>query len=90
MMQGDVVRREALIELANNHADHKIDANDIARVPAVDAVPVVHGEWMYKDDGLDSLYECSVCGYCNFHYARNHFCTNCGAKMDGGTHEQNP
>lgn len=47
----------------------------------VNARPVVHGEWMYKDDDLDSWYECSVCGYCNFHYARNNFCPNCGAEM---------
>ena len=47
----------------------------------IDAKPVVHGEWMFKDDDLDSWYECSACGYCNFLYARNHFCPNCGADM---------
>lgn len=70
-----------------------VDTIDIENAPTVDAVPVVHGQWVTEDW---TTY-CSVChesaaGYnmfiCdgekwvpmwNFNY-----CPNCGAKMDGG------
>lgn len=53
----------------------------ITNAPTIDAVPVVHGEW--KDDcDYRHLLNCSLCG-CSVGYGTN-FCTNCGAKMDGG------
>lgn len=39
-MTGDLISREAAIALARNHVGHTIDINDIARIPAVDAVPI--------------------------------------------------
>lgn len=68
----------------------------IQDAPVVDAVPVVHGEWI---DQYNDCYcaECSVCG--DFYEATDQdtvtadsfklfkqfykFCPNCGAKMDG-------
>lgn len=60
----------------------------IDRMPTVDAVPVVHGEWIECDDYGDIHYQCSECGdECysedgtpseNFMY----YCPRCGAKMD--------
>lgn len=51
--------------------------SQIKDLPAVDAVPVVHGEWKWSHGG-----ECSECGFhnSNFNYR---YCPMCGAKMDG-------
>ena len=34
-----------LLNYANNQKDHMLDANDIARFPTADVVPVVHGRY---------------------------------------------
>ena len=56
----------------------------IARFPAADVAPVVHGLWV---EHLDEM-ECSVCkrqwNYCDNDTNTFNFCPNCGAKMDGG------
>lgn len=51
--------------------------------PTVEAAPVVHGRWEYRD----GVYSCSVC--CDeidedifLGLYNNNFCPNCGAKMD--------
>ena len=58
-------------------------------IPATDVAPVVHGEWLLKQNDVSMCCECSSCG----HYPRfnkDHFeflslyCPNCGAKMDFG------
>ena len=60
----------------------------INNAPTIDAVPVVHGEWIttktYSHDG--ELY-CSNCGeeapaeYGRYTYIKSTYCPNCGAKM---------
>ena len=63
-------------------------------LPTVDAVEVVHGEWSTIEDdycGLTALQ----CSECNQEYWFEdepptkiyNYCPNCGAKMDGGSHE---
>jgi hypothetical protein len=54
----------------------------------VDAVEVVHGRWIEKqepitwcEDDVEIFYECSVCQCQNF--GESPYCPNCGAKMDG-------
>lgn len=51
----------------------------IKQAPAIDAAPVVHGQWIWHEDV--SLYECSAC-HCQFDYYHT-YCPNCGAKSDG-------
>nr|DAE70210.1 MAG TPA: zinc-ribbon containing domain protein [Caudoviricetes sp.] len=51
----------------------------IARFPAADVAPVVHGRWIYHDDGVIT---CSECG--NAESSDSYYCRYCGAKMDGG------
>lgn len=62
----------------------------IKELPAVDAVPVVHGRWEEVEGVWDDVhYRCSVCG--NEWYLEDgtpsengmNYCTSCGAKMDG-------
>ena len=60
-----------------------------AEVPAVDAVPVVHGRWIHLDPrGCATISgKCSRCGWEAHYYeddvADMPYCPNCGAKMDG-------
>lgn len=56
----------------------------IRRQKAVDAVQVVHGEWIY-DHWCE--FKCSNCGHWSDskpYKGRENYCPNCGAKMDGG------
>lgn len=61
--------------------------------PTVDAVEVVHGEWIVCEEDLNGevTYKCSNCGdelvtLCGFEIDWN-YCPECGAKMDGGDKE---
>ena len=58
----------------------------IVEAPTVDAVEVVHGWWIDKEEKLWNLekpvvtgWECSKCGVWG-HYTYN-YCPNCGADM---------
>ena len=57
------------------------EAHDVLlALPAVDAVPVVHGRWVKR-----KTWDKSVCSNCSFENAEmTKFCPECGAKMDGG------
>lgn len=48
----------------------------VANSPTVDAVPVVHGRWIWKD----GCFHCSNCKTSNDHTPK--YCEGCGAKMD--------
>ena len=63
--------------------------------PTVDAVPVVHGEWVRQhhrkeipDMGMMITGEyptCSICEFAEMGLAQEtNYCPKCGAKMDGG------
>lgn len=102
-----LIEREKLIELAYSRIDGidrlygqtTPDASDleyaIDNVPTVDAVPVVHGEWVEMERG--HYFKCSLCRnpipykfgwkYYNGIISNKryyNYCPNCGAKMDGG------
>ena len=53
--------------------------------PTVDAVEVVHGEWVVCGDGEYVPFICSACGKTTswYHAQTANYCPNCGAKMDG-------
>lgn len=87
----DLISREALLDtirqkMFDTRYDIELAMDVIKTTPAVDAVPVVHGEIISHKAYL----MCSACG--------NHFsirmgqgnprtwnwCPKCGAKMDGG------
>ena len=53
----------------------------IAQLPAVDAMPVVHGEWVEEPDRTGH-YHCSKCGVVWGIAAKAmKYCPNCAAKM---------
>ena len=51
--------------------------------PTIDAVPVRHGRWMPREEGMVypfwERYPCSECGE---HSDDKRYCPNCGARMD--------
>lgn len=52
----------------------------INKIPAADVEPVRHGRWIAVDGGQ---HKCSYCHTVRkVDAARDHFCPNCGAKMD--------
>ena len=55
----------------------------ILDAPAADVAPVVHGRWIWNEEGeidWEQFYRCSNCG--DKEYWESNFCPNCGAKMD--------
>lgn len=55
--------------------------------PTVDAVPVVHGRWVEKQEPIpwceDDVDVFTVCSICNSRsIGESNYCPNCGAKMD--------
>ena len=52
------------------------------RLPAADAVEVVHANWIDRDGKT----WCSACGASNKQY-KPPYCPHCGAKMDGGEND---
>lgn len=55
----------------------------IDSLPTIEAVPLVHGEWILHHIGAGHMWECSVCHKRPDIYITNNtnFCPNCGAKM---------
>lgn len=85
-MTNDLISREGLFHKMEeapwyNNADRDEIAEELVLdAPAVDAVPVVRGEW---DDSLDGITPyCSICGQSHRLMTRApNFCPNCGAAM---------
>ena len=86
-------RRESkeLLEMLNLRKRVEAQREEIKRLQAVDAVPVVHGHWVTEEEAIekdDYLLRdtCSVCGHCDWDCTESQdfkYCPNCGAKMDG-------
>ena len=89
-MDNDLIRRgDAITTLtimadkmtADGAAVMDMAADILKNIPAVDAVQVLHGEWMLKPNIYGVAY-CSVCDF-ELHTDDTNFCPNCGARMDG-------
>ena len=55
----------------------------IRELPAADVAEVVHGRWIWNEEGeidWEQFYRCSNCG--DKEYWESNSCPNCGAKMD--------
>lgn len=58
----------------------------VARLPAADVKPVVHGRWIIypsPDEYHCDKYICDHCGY-EMDAEKSNFCPNCGAEMRCG------
>ena len=88
LIDADALDLDREVDMADDwNTAHEI-ANLIKYAPTIEAQPVVHGEWLIKEDeACFAMWDyCSVCGFemgfaTSSHYAK--FCPNCGAKMDG-------
>ena len=89
----EYIEREALItkfkkmELGEHGLVERLFADGvyavIAAFPAADVAPVVHGRWVDAGRGIKACSNCNHGIKEHMAYA-NHYCPNCGAKMDGG------
>ena len=68
-------------DLDNYHSFSAVTDDEIAEMPTVDAVEVVHGRWVCLEP-IMCLFICSECGQRIVSESFN-YCPNCGAKMDG-------
>ena len=61
----------------------KLQREILDDMPAVDAVPVVHGRWIDEnpDISLDPRMRCSNCSRVEMPLIKWRYCPNCGAKM---------
>ena len=99
-----LIDADALMMRINGHGTnkfgilHDVDIREfINEQPTIDAVPVVHGEWIWDIDGMDwgiGSWKCKNCHarpntywQCDstinpLMFASSSYCPNCGAKMD--------
>ena len=83
-----LIDADALIENEfKNDISYNAFKNLVKRQAVIDAVPVVHGEWIEALDEMDTFFAnyCSRCKkYLPYGWEwKPNFCPNCGAKMDG-------
>ena len=79
----EYIERSAAIEAAKHAWAKGLEPSQyIEALPAANVAPVVHGRWIDDGSGIIICPECKR-GY-NLIAKYNHYCPNCGAKMDGG------
>lgn len=72
--------------LGNGYSDSEREDDVIDMIDsceAIEAVPVVHGEWLLKHIGAGHYWECSSChkNPCIYVTENTNYCPNCGAYM---------
>lgn len=76
--------------------EYHIAEDTIFEAPTIEAEPVRHGRWVFGEmDVLGAPVNCSECGWGRptvdpvkwLAYPGHKHCGNCGAKMDGDSHE---
>ncbi len=95
----DLISRAAALDAISTEGGCGMCASRVLDIPAVDAAPVVHGNWKIMSHGFPPE-PCTVCSHCgldidyeickrikadSFSYTsmKPNYCPNCGAKMDG-------
>jgi hypothetical protein len=92
-----LIDADALAEKAYWHGEHPdvgnpfaegveaVDVSDVDEAPTIDAEPVRHGRWVLKNTcgPHTGKLHCSVCDKIPKSLCVEHYCPNCGAKMDG-------
>ena len=88
----DLISRKAMNEMLDELCVMDFIYDKLNELPTVDAVEVVHGEWIRKEYNSDCPYYRMECSNCGGRMPRDQmtkeyysdYCQNCGAKMDGG------
>ena len=95
----DLISRKALLEELDKWINPCVNCeseflsgiataiSEVEAAPAVDAAPVVHGEWieLHEENG----HEVGTCSHCRHVRIVDNYCPNCGAKMNGGNDDEN-
>ena len=83
-----LIDADALIEDLRDSLFYSDSIPFVEDAPTIDAVPVVHGEWLVLNGKLVKCFECSACHALNDYKTRH--CPFCGADMrKGGSNEIN-
>ena len=84
----DLIRRQDAIDVVAKEYQYESDRiTALQKVPVVEAVPVVHGEWIDTQPDYHAGYgrNAHVCSNCNDYYTTEpedlFFCPRCGADM---------
>ena len=60
----------------------------MVEAPTADVEEVRYGEWIWTENGKEDYEQFWVCSVCKEKsYIETKFCSDCGAKMDGGKNE---
>ena len=86
LIDKDALETAVFGEAWYDNRDEDIAYELVSNCPAIDAVPVVRGEWVKSDDYKGWLV-CSACRDCYVDNAwvngkKWRYCPNCGAKME--------
>lgn len=67
----------------------KILPDVITSIPTADVAPVRRGHWIIKSGYVcgEVEFECSCCCETEWRTNEMEYCPNCGAKMEGGDHD---
>ena len=71
------------IERMMHRHEHESFLRDIRLAPTVDAIPVVHGRWIFGTTMNREWMKCSKCLVSQTPTGVFSYCPNCGARMDG-------
>lgn len=96
--KGDLISREAAKEAVKYipWCDWSAVGRTLDELPSIDAVPVVHGRWIYDVNAQDwgiGGFRCSECDALNYNlptsdkihtswFVGSKYCPDCGAMMD--------
>lgn len=82
-IERDVVMKRIMAAKWMDGYDGAMAMEIAASAPAADVAPVVHGRWVDAGRGIKACSNCNH-GIKEHMACVNHYCPNCGAKMDGG------
>ena len=75
----EYIERELAIEaLSRGEGCGNVCRRAIERILAADVVPVRHGRWLHRKNGVAYCSECKI----DTIEDETNYCPNCGAKMD--------
>ena len=86
----EYIEREAAILVVKGQSSLTMTRSglidSISKLPAADVAPVRHGRWIASHD---EFCTCSICKYPVYvGWNQTNYCSNCGAKMDGGDSDE--
>lgn len=86
-MSNDLISRSALLK--EMRVSGKAAYMVVQDAPTIEAEPVRHGRWEVKHPNGWACSECGEWGLMidNRGICKSNYCPNCGAKMDGDSHE---